>query len=1433
MAAAAEAGAEADPRSWEWWYLDDDVESQGPFALGELAGWFALGAMTTSTYVWAEEAGAEWHTIEACLGGRLLPQLRAEIDRRRTRPKARAEAREDGGGNAESSDGSVAAACLSLQREATRRSTMRCDSRKRSLPPLPPPVKRTQSKNKNAKTKTVQTKGNTIRVTIKKRKKNKNKNRDQKKNTNEATDKESDASTIELATLQRPDASATPPDNGEVTNLASEVINPLTSLPHTPQQLRRPSISDWLDEHETTPTLTRLTRKIRAVVLFVLCACVSGSVFLLAQELARYVSGAAATADSGSLWWWQRVSSPELLFYIALLSALAYFSIRVATRRHHRNDRGASWAMPTTPLSLALCVFAWVFVLGLMWAAPSVWLKSNPSFIEKVPAKTNGCVSTCDLLKKIPYLAVSCPDIAANPGAFYFTRFQSPEGYIMNLLKLRHQVPMFLSMSNAERAELISFGEFDGFGDVIDVDIIDCVLKSLGDLVCAYVYQPCRPEDCAHLSESCEHKENYERITANFFDACSSNRSQTKDLSRKEMKSQVDVYCAASLVAFKFIQCLGLVDEGEMSAMTAYIDIMREVYDQVPAAHQSCPEQQPAKSTFSCGESANNASSSNEDIVSLNESNCRPLKQGQSRWYFHESTSPISIETHPDASTLLGGVCLFFAALVFVFADTAPTRANVNGSALHIGCLFACIFMSFLVFIGSSHLQNAASLDETAYSTVFSAWEIVYLVVSFVCFQGGLVLIVRPATANFRPHSGTTTTATATSPSDDHSMSWLLNSCCPSRRRKSLVIFLQSVQGLKAVFWDPTGDYFWLKLVVIEVFEWVVQLNSLVNGAVDSDANAVLVSSIILACNIVTLSIVVLWSPKCFPEDSDVFARTAFIIMVEILFDKLLVMIVVLLRFQTIISTLSTVDQLARHLGLLVPALMTFLDIQDVLALEARIKANKGSTNYTHQHSQHSQPQRQRLSIVVKVSEAVDSFMQRSCTLCLWKAMLVLSMLFGVGLGTYAATSFAMQRSDCVAKIGPVAVCSFPRVYYRDGFFSPTTCAFDRVETMDCSGGIFSTGVLPDAEDEYAKMTKLRLVNVSGSNLRLGLRGWGRAPNRELIIDVSGSAQFSGLQYAVCAAATSKYGEIRLDGTPSSKHLNWSGQIKVLAAAANGSAFLFNPACLKALKNTLETLSLARNGLTEDDFDGRLNFGKAFPKLRSIDLRQNRIENITISRRAGISGFAQAFSDLLVRQGYYNVFSKLSAGDIPDENKTLGAPGKQIVDTNDVILLHGNRVSTVTLQWLPFDVADAWFKQLGPATATTLRWLILDTVDLTSIFPGAFRAMPSLEKLTIVRLLGGTLKTNLVGPYHLWGLSAGAKVCTLREIRLLPGFPLRCDLTIVNVETCCSATCQNCCPNASSSYGSSWAIGSDGECENCPGSDNCQTCAVPGLGDFF
>ena len=135
-------------------------------------------------------------------------------------------------------------------------------------------------------------------------------------------------------------------------------------------------------------------------------------------------------------------------------------------------------------------------------------------------------------------------------------------------------------------------------------------------------------------------------------------------------------------------------------------------------------------------------------------------------------------------------------------------------------------------------------------------------------------------------------------------------------------------------------------------------------------------------------------------------------------------------------------------------------------------------------------------------------------------------------------------------------------------------------------------------------------------------------------------------------------------------------------------------------------------------------------------------------------------------------------------------------DEKEVILLQGNPLKKVILRWLPFGHADAWFTLLGSESGESLQWLVLDAVDMTSIAPGALHDMPALKKLTLVKTHESSLDyLNLSEPFHTWGLPANAAVCVLTlYVDIKPPFSSAAEDTLGKTyETCCPASCSNCC----------------------------------------
>ena len=70
--------------------------------------------------------------------------------------------------------------------------------------------------------------------------------------------------------------------------------------------------------------------------------------------------------------------------------------------------------------------------------------------------------------------------------------------------------------------------------------------------------------------------------------------------------------------------------------------------------------------------------------------------------------------------------------------------------------------------------------------------------------------------------------------------------------------------------------------------------------------------------------------------------------------------------------------------------------------------------------------------------------------------------------------SFFSQEAECVAIIGDVATCAYPRIYWSQGFLAPTSCTWETVETFECHHAT----VMKDSQ-VYSEMLALQSVNVS------------------------------------------------------------------------------------------------------------------------------------------------------------------------------------------------------------------------------------------------------------------------------------------------------------------------------------------------------------------
>ena len=396
----------------------------------------------------------------------------------------------------------------------------------------------------------------------------------------------------------------------------------------------------------------------------------------------------------------------------------------------------------------------------------------------------------------------------------------------------------------------------------------------------------------------------------------------------------------------------------------------------------------------------------------------------------------------------------------------------------------------------------------------------------------------------------------------------------------------------------------------MEVLEISLQVQSLATSATNSQVDEVSLSAWIIAANFIVLPLAILVGPWMCSSSSHASSHhivMATVMVIEVLFDKLYVAIGVLLRSDTITNDkLELMQQLTVHGALLLPALMTALDVQDALDLSDHMDTLLPSRR---EH-------KKRSTIVRNISSKMDRVTHHRVFILMQRVGLVVSILLGLAFGTYTQYSVVTAKQECVEKIGSIAKCADKKYYFANGFFQKTTCAFDQVEKFNCSaerGETMNpdTRMLDDAEEEYASMSSLTHIILRNSLLESAPRGWAKVPSK-LTIDLTNSKQFSGLPFVLCAFGTNLT-KITLDGTSAGNVLNWTGQLR--AANMSTSNDYLNAACREELERlqNFTTLLLGDNELMDDDLkdDGRLAL-PPFNKLTRLDVGNNQLEVVDI-----------------------------------------------------------------------------------------------------------------------------------------------------------------------------------------------------------------------------
>ena len=942
------------------------------------------------------------------------------------------------------------------------------------------------------------------------------------------------------------------------------------------------------------PLYTQIAYRLRASGLFVLTIFAFGGILFSAQALAKGASTDAHIDNSVTLWW--HTDLMDLVFLVASISAITHFSLNVT---------GGS-RFPK--VSIGILLFVWMVLICVTGTITSSYQRILNQ-TKELEVDRGGCHSVVQRNKEIPVLD-ACFAQHLEEGADLFVQYRYNRTLIVadgdesKITALTRGLEILAGL--ADTIELTAKqNNIDGLG----FESAECTY-SMVDFMCQDLFPICQKIDCASPSHTCF--ANLQATAVHTYVSC------VQTLCMKDCNGEIDeINCVAQCakidaanlakvvdrefpVAVNLLENVGF-NKGELQNFRPIIvDILKQ--SSIHSNSGILPQPQEAKcndwSTASIGSSSKNKV---QNSVSDTHLTCNPKKL---------TFLKVDEVIQYDNGVLLFSVVMCCTIIAMTLGSKYETFHGLRLSTVRIGSFLAGVLMGTLVYIGAFHLQQDAKINPNEDTRMAQMiWRAIYLMVSFLCIYGGL-MVVAPPPESQNDDNNIAKTKT------DHSSSSPLSICCErcSCCDKYLLKSIDILKALKAQFWDASGQFFWLKLVCMEVLEISIQLNSFKTSATSSHVDEVSLSAYLIAANLIVLPLVILVVPYVCQQRRtggatlSNHAVISTVMVVEVLFDKLYVGVAVLLRYNTLINReMDFMEQLSVHGALLLPALVTALDVQDALDLSDHMDTLLVKTRST----------RLRSSLVMNLSNNMDQILQHRIFLIIQKIGLVVSIMLGMFLVLFTGLQVDTTNKMCKQKIGSIASCAVEKFYFGNGFFGKTTCEFVQVKTFDClaigtseQSMDFDTRELPDADEEWALMTNLTLINVTDSLLEKIPTGWARIPNK-FSVDISKSANFSGLPFLLCSSKTNLTG-INLDETRASVWLNWTGQLQA-ANVSNYTNIYMNAACRNVLEKSLTTLLLGSNGLKFDDLKNtKLDIPK-FSQLTRLDLQYNNIANIKIS----------------------------------------------------------------------------------------------------------------------------------------------------------------------------------------------------------------------------
>ena len=340
----------------------------------------------------------------------------------------------------------------------------------------------------------------------------------------------------------------------------------------------------------------------------------------------------------------------------------------------------------------------------------------------------------------------------------------------------------------------------------------------LVDMICRDHFRKCRAADCSTPPSNCLEDEQFSFVAKTI--ECVKDQCDKDDFFKASECNTITSASIASVVENNVIPTA--TKQMNIVGMKSTVKFSTYIFERIAFDFEKASKVTLGTSTQeNCHDwsidsnSADASKSSTSTSVSTNIT-CDPNKS---------TFELFDAEQKFDSSILLACVLFSFTCISMTVGKNYKIL-QLRCTTVRTGSFLAAVLMAFLVYIGSTHLHDAAMNNSIQSSRDAQlVWRAVYLLVSFLCFSGGMVVLVpAPAakkdviitneedtTAASDVELQTPTTAT------DSSASLLCCSCCVCCN----VFILKGGRALKAAkaqFWDGEDTLFFAFLLLFSIF---------------------------------------------------------------------------------------------------------------------------------------------------------------------------------------------------------------------------------------------------------------------------------------------------------------------------------------------------------------------------------------------------------------------------------------------------------------------------------------------------------------------------------------------------------------------------------------------------------------------------------------